>query len=80
MLTIIAPYEEAECNKRTFDKKFYFDTCECLFDFGFLFGEGFKYKGFAFNQADKAILGRGIVYAAVKYKGVWRACRITKSE
>ena len=76
--SIVSADEITGKDKRKMEKKFYAKWGSFRIDFGFAFDGGMSFKGIDIDAADKAELGRGVVYAAVKYNGVWRGCRITK--
>ena len=80
LLTIVGPDETCKTNGRTLEKKFYASWGSFTFNFGFLLNGNISFKGVDIKKADKAELGRGVVYAAVNYGGEWRACRIIKNE
>lgn len=67
-------------NKKDDEMKFYAQW----FPYGLIlkFGgsNGTNFKGVSFDKCVKTSLGRGSVYAAVKYDGKWRACRILKDQ
>lgn len=80
ILSIIGADEDVKTNAKTFEKKFYSKWGSFTVDFGYAIGGGISFKGIDMKKADEANLGRAVVYAAVKYGGEWKACRITKEE
>lgn len=78
--SIVSPDEISGKDKRKLNKKFYEVLKPFALDFGYAFSGGLFFKGVEFDDVQEVKFGRGVVYAAVEYNGVWHACRITKDK
>ena len=73
------PYTQRWTNHKSSQTKFYKRWFPGNYSFGFSLGDHISINKIKFDGNDGVKLFRGRVYGAIKYKGEWRAARITKN-